>query len=141
MGGLSCLQYEGQSADMVFVAVGKAESPRTLCKRSREVGDIGNNDVDAEHVRLGKHQAAIDNDDIIAILENGHIQTDFAQTSEGNDFEADRVANGCFHGCSGFLPAKGRYPVKEYLPATLLVVLVVDRSWFHNELSTPCREH
>src|SRR6185369_13231268 len=61
-----------------------------------QVGDVGDDQVNAEHMRLGEHQAAIDDDDIIAVLENGHVQADLPQPAEGDDLQAGMFSNfGC----------------------------------------------
>ena len=49
-----------------------------------QVTHIRNDQVDAEHVIVRKCQTGIDDNDIIAVLDNGHVLTDFAQASQRN---------------------------------------------------------
>ena len=80
------LQHEGQGADMVLVAVGQADGA-DLVAAFAQPGDIGDDVIDAEHVRLGKHQAAVDDDDVVAVLIGHHVHADFAQAAEGDDLQ------------------------------------------------------
>ena len=55
-----------------------------------EVGDVGHDEVDAEHLLVGEHQAAVDHDDVVAVLEHVHVLADLADAAERND--AKRLA-------------------------------------------------
>ena len=86
-GGSEVREHEGEGADMVLVAVGE-EDPAHPVGPFEQVGDVGDDQVDAEHVRLGEHEAAIDDDDVLAVLENGHVQADLPQPAKGDDLQA-----------------------------------------------------
>ena len=83
-------------ADLVLMAVGQ-EYPAHPVDLVAQIGDIGNDQVNAEHVRFGKHQAAVDDDDILAVLEGGHVQPDLPETAEGDEPEPGIVALRFFH--------------------------------------------
>ncbi len=44
---------------------------------------IGNDEIDAQHVIFGEHDARIDDEDVILILKRRHVLADLAQTPEG----------------------------------------------------------
>lgn len=80
--GIYLAQDEGKCADMVFMTVGEKDRPH-LFRTVGKIGDVWNDDVDAEHIRLGKHQATVDDDDVITVFENGHVEADLAETARG----------------------------------------------------------
>jgi hypothetical protein len=71
---------------VVFMAVGE-EYAANLVAFFPEAGNIRNYQIDTEHMGFRKHESAVDNDDIIAMLEEHHIEADFAQPTEGYDPE------------------------------------------------------
>ena len=89
-------QDERQPADMVLVAMRDEESPDLLPVLT-EVGHVGNDEVDAEHRLVGEHEPAVDNDDVIAVLEHVHVLADLAHAAKRNDAERDLVLS---HLCS-----------------------------------------
>ena len=77
------LQHEGKRSDVILVPVGQADGadiPDSLT----QPGDIGYHVVDSEHFRAGKHQAAIDDDDVLVIDVSHHVHADFAQSAQGH---------------------------------------------------------
>ncbi len=80
-------QDVGQPTDMVLVGVGDQER-LDLVGALAQVGDVGHDEVDAEHLLLGEHQSAIDHDDLIAVLEHVHVLADLADTAERQDAQA-----------------------------------------------------
>ena len=68
---------------MVFVAVGQEET-EDLILALRQVGDVGQHQVNAQHFLFREHQAGVDDDDVLVILEGHHVATDLAQTPQGN---------------------------------------------------------
>ena len=72
------------SADMVLVSMGKQVRAYALLVM-REISDVGNNQVNAQHIRPGKDRTAIHNDDIVSILKRRHILADFANTTQRNN--------------------------------------------------------
>ena len=77
-------QHVRQRADVIFVAVRDDEAEKAVAE-PLQVGEIGNDQVDAEHVQLGKHQAAVDGDRRVAVLEHQAIETDLAEPAERDD--------------------------------------------------------
>ena len=77
------LEQVGQRPDVVFVAVGQEHGTQRV--RLREgVRKIGNDVVDAGQVVIGEHEAAVDRDEILAGLDQHHVETDLAEAAEGD---------------------------------------------------------
>ena len=75
-------QHPRQRADVVFVTVRQHDGAHVLAVLD-QVGDVGNNDVDAEQLGFGKHQAGVDDDDVVTPA-NGHaIHAEFAAARRG----------------------------------------------------------
>ena len=52
-----------------------------------QIGDVGDDDVDAEQFGFGEHQAGVDDDDVVAPA-NGHaVHSELAQAAEGYNME------------------------------------------------------
>ena len=84
-----------QAADVVLVGVGDEERP-DLVAVLLEVRHVGHDEVDAEHLLVGEHQAAVDDDDVVAVLEHVHVLADLPHPAERDD--AERHV-GIRHGC------------------------------------------
>src|SRR3954466_2945952 len=54
-----------QRADVVFVAVRENDAANVVAVLE-QVADVGNDDVDAEQFSLGKHEASVDDNDVVA---------------------------------------------------------------------------
>ena len=65
---------------MVFVTMGQEDAPQFILVL-HQVGDIRDDQVDAQHIVFGEHEARIEQDHVIAITEHGHVLADFAQTA------------------------------------------------------------
>ncbi|CDC25498.1 uncharacterized protein BN668_01818 [Firmicutes bacterium CAG:466] len=79
-------QYIGQCADVVFVTVSQHDASDffyVLC----QIGNIRNNQVNAQHIVLGERQATVDDDDIVAVFQYGHILPDLFQTAQSDNFQ------------------------------------------------------
>jgi hypothetical protein len=46
-----------------------------------EVGDVGDDDVDAEELGLGEHEAGIDDDDVVFIAEGEAVHAELAESA------------------------------------------------------------
>ena len=88
-------QHVRQAADVVLVGVGDEERP-DLGAVLLEVGDVGHDEVDAEHLLVREHEAAVDDDDVVAVFEHVHVLADLPHPAERDDAEG-RV--GVCHGC------------------------------------------
>ena len=84
-----------QRADVVLVRVGDEER-LDVGAALLEIGDVGDDEVDAEHLLVGEHEAAIDDDDLVAVLEDVHVLADLAHPAERDDAER-MVGRGCGH--------------------------------------------
>ena len=61
--------------------------PRTRCAVLDEIGDVGNDDVDAEQFGLGEHEPGIDDDNVVAPADGHAVHTELAQAAEGDDVQ------------------------------------------------------
>ena len=86
-----------QRADVVLVGVGDEER-LDVGAALLEVGDVGDDEVDAEHLLVGEHQSAVDDDDLVAVLEDVHVLADLAHPAERDDAER-LVVVGWGHRC------------------------------------------
>ena len=76
----------GQCADVIFVAVSEDDSANALAVLD-EIGNVGNDDVDAEEFGFGEHESGVDDDDVVSPA-NGHaVHAEFAEAPEGNDLQ------------------------------------------------------
>ena len=75
-----------QAADVILVGVGDEERLDVL-PALLEVGDVRHDEVDAEHLLVGEHQPAVDDDDVVAVLEDVHVLADLAHPAERDDPE------------------------------------------------------
>ena len=70
----------GESADVVLVAMGEDDGADEVFILD-EVGDVGDNDVDAEELGLGKHEAGVDDDDVVFIAEGETVHAELAESA------------------------------------------------------------
>ena len=83
-GRLHAPEDVGQGARVVFVAVGDEEGLQAVGVLE-DVGDIGDDQVHAEHVLFGEHEAGVDGDEVLAVLEEHHVLADLSESSQGYD--------------------------------------------------------
>ena len=76
----------GQRADVVFVAVGENDGADALAVLD-EVGNVGDDDVDAEEFGFGEHQAGIDDDNVVAPAHGHAVHAELAETAERDDLQ------------------------------------------------------
>src|SRR5579875_1812287 len=69
-----------QAADVVLVTMSDENAAYVLLFIT-EITRIGNNKIDAKHLLIWKHHSGIDNDDVVTILYDHHILSDFSQAS------------------------------------------------------------
>ena len=70
----------GQCADVVFVAVGE-ENTSDFFPVLHQVADVRDDHVDAIHIVVREAHAAVHYDQVIAVLEHGHVFPDLVQTA------------------------------------------------------------
>ena len=56
-----------------------------LLRAFTHVGEVVDDDINAVHLVVGKHQAAIDDDQIVVGFDHGHVAADLAAAPERND--------------------------------------------------------
>ena len=74
------------STDMVLMSVGDHIAAQ-LVQVALEVRCIRNDQVNAQHVVIRKGNAAVNNYDVIAVLDHRHVLTDLVQTAERYDLQ------------------------------------------------------
>ena len=92
-------QHVRQRADVVLVGMGDEER-LDLGAAFLEIGDVGDDEVDAEHLLVGEHQPAVDDDDVVAVFEDVHVLADLAHPAERDD--AERLVVGRWHSVLGW---------------------------------------
>ena len=79
-------QHVGETADVILMGVGDQEGPNLLAVLA-QVGDVRDDEVYPEHLFVGEHEAAVDHDDVVAVLEDVHVLADLPHASQGDDPE------------------------------------------------------
>ena len=74
----------GNAADVVLVAVCQKHTA-DLFLILNQIRHVRDDKVDAVHVVLGESEAAVDDNDILAVFENGHIFADLIESPKGNN--------------------------------------------------------
>ena len=76
-------QHVGQGADVVLVAVGE-DDRLDVVDAVAQVGEVGKDEVDAEHLGGREHQAGVDDDDAAVVLDHGHVLADLPSPPRGS---------------------------------------------------------
>jgi len=71
---------------VVFVGMGENDASKLVFVLDG-VGKIGNHDINAVHIFIGKRNAAIHHQHVVALSDEGAIATDLPGPSEGQDFK------------------------------------------------------
>ena len=69
---------------MVLVAVGD-DDRLDVVGALAQVGEVGQHEVDADHLGRREAQADVDDDDAVVVLDDRHVLADLAQPPEGQD--------------------------------------------------------
>ena len=77
----------GDRADVVLVRV-REDHRLHLVEPAVEVAEVGQDQVHAGLVRIGEQDAAVDDEQAAAVLEDGHVPADLAKPAEGDDAQA-----------------------------------------------------
>src|SRR5258708_37463345 len=67
---------------MVFVPVAEEDSEH-LAAWLEQVRDVGQDEVDPQHVLLREHEPGVDDEDLVLPLERPHVDADLAKAAEG----------------------------------------------------------
>ena len=79
-GTVYLLHTIGDGADVVLVAVGDKHTPQ-LFLILHQIGEIRDHQIHAIHIFIGESHAAVDDDHVLAVFQDGDIFTDFIQTA------------------------------------------------------------
>ena len=77
------LDEVGERADVVFMAV-RQDDAAHLLQAFHDVAGVGDDDVDAVHLARGKHEAGIDDQQILVRFQHEHVLANFAQAAQRN---------------------------------------------------------
>ena len=88
---LQLAQQVGQAARVVFVPVGE-DDPVDPVPAIVQVGELGQDQVDAGHVGVGEHDPAVEDDDAAVDLDAGAVATDLTETAEEDDPDGLRLS-------------------------------------------------
>src|SRR6266487_3054142 len=69
-----------ESANVIFVTVSNEDTTYTRLLIGQIVR-IGNNQIDTKHFIVGEHHPYINNENVVSVLNDHHILSDFSQTS------------------------------------------------------------
>jgi len=76
----------GQATDVVFVPVGQDDGPDAGLVFD-QVGNVGDNNIDAEELGFREHQARVDHDNFVLPAKGQAVHAELAQTAKRNDFQ------------------------------------------------------
>ncbi len=71
-------EQKGHGANVILVTMGQHQTTNVLDTLIQH-RYIGNHQVDAEHVRLGKHQPTIDEQQFALVFQSHHVEANLAQ--------------------------------------------------------------
>ena len=75
---------------MIFVTVGQDDAG-DLIPAFGDRGNIRDHQVDAEHVGLGEHQTAVDDQQAACRLDDHHVQADFTEPAQRQNTHGIRM--------------------------------------------------
>jgi hypothetical protein len=75
-----------EAADVILMAMRKDDGADEGTVFD-EIADVGDDDVDAEELFLGEHQAGVNDDDVVAETEGEAVHAEFAQAAERDDLQ------------------------------------------------------
>ena len=76
----------GQAANVVFVAVGENDGADVRAI-FQQVCDVGNYDVNAQQFGLRKHEAGVDDDDVVTPAQRHAVHAELAESAERDDVQ------------------------------------------------------
>ena len=85
-GAVELLHRVGDAADVILVAV-RQEHAADLLLILDQIGHVGNDEIDAVHIALGEAEAAVNDDDVLAVFQYRDILADLVETAERDDFQ------------------------------------------------------
>ena len=79
-------QDPGKAANVIFVAVGEHDRAH-FGAVFEEIADVGDDDIHAEELFFGKHEAGVDHKNIVAKAEGHAVHAELAQAAQWYDLE------------------------------------------------------
>ena len=76
----------GQSANVIFMTM-REDDGTNMITVLEQIGDVGNDDIDAQEFGFGEHQSGVDDDDVIGPADGHAVHPELAQAAERNDME------------------------------------------------------
>ena len=96
------LEQKGHRADVVLVAVGE-DHGRHFVPALLEVGEIGDDDVDPQHLVFGEHEAGVHHHQVVVGLQGHQVEADFPQAAQEGQVDPAKVG-----GFRGHKESRGR---------------------------------
>src|SRR6202171_582418 len=103
---VALLQRIRQAADVVFMAMREYDADQ-LAVAAQQGRDVRQDQVDAEHVLLRKHQAGVDREQLVLPLEGPHVDADLTEATQREVAQAlsrqsrRSCSPSCFGGAAG----------------------------------------
>src|ERR1017187_1957514 len=85
-GSLDLTEDPGQSADVVFMAVGQNDGANVL-PVFNEIGDVRHHDIHTKQFRLGEHKPRVDHDNFVFPAHYHAVHSELAKAPKGYDFQ------------------------------------------------------
>jgi len=82
--GPDLFQQVRKRTGVVLVAMGDDDAPDMLAPLEH-VAHIGNDDIYPQHLILGKHEAGVDDNQVVVVLQHHHVTANLAQAAQGDD--------------------------------------------------------
>src|SRR5712691_7659435 len=78
-----------------------------LAARFEQVRDVGQDEVDPEHVLLGEHEPCVDDEDLVLPLERPHVDADLTEAAERQVSKPAHKRRSCSASCLGIAIGSG----------------------------------
>jgi len=85
-GNIEVAKDIGKRADVVFMAMSE-DNGTNVSAILLEVGDIGDDEINAEEFGFREHHTGVDDDDVVAVAQGHHVHAEFAEAAEGDGKE------------------------------------------------------
>jgi hypothetical protein len=82
-GHVEVAQEVGEGADVVFVPVGQDDCAEALAVLA-QIGEVRDHVVHTRHLVVGEQEPAVDGHDVLARLEEHHVEPDLAEPPQGD---------------------------------------------------------
>ncbi len=102
-----------EAADVVLVAVGEDDAA-DFAAVFDEVADVGDDDVDAEELFFGEHEAGVDDEDVVAEVKGETVHAELAESAE-----RDYLQFFISHGPSVYRSTEGGAGMAENQPSSV----------------------